>query len=153
MALRHVGSAKNKADHCTKLIATAAFLLHTALLMGIRFITTHHASVIARCNKAKQCILIGNVIAMLVASFFFRFLPSCRIPSTTKFLLLLTVTTIPLFSIGRVHLLVVYFSLPSVFDLTITLPPMFDTTILHSLPHVEVCPYPRWRLCHCHSLW
>jgi hypothetical protein len=55
MALRHVGSAVNKANHCTKLLAAAAaFLLHTALLMGIRFITAHHAAVLlAHRNQGK----------------------------------------------------------------------------------------------------
>jgi hypothetical protein len=54
MALRRFGSANNKADHCTKLLAAAAFLLHTALLMGLRFITPHHAAVLARRNTAKR---------------------------------------------------------------------------------------------------
>jgi hypothetical protein len=54
MALHGVGSADNKADHCTKLLAAAAFILHTAaLLMGICFITAHHAAVIARRNQGK----------------------------------------------------------------------------------------------------
>jgi hypothetical protein len=53
MALHRVGSADNRSDHFTKLLPAGAFIPHTASLMGLRFITDHHAAVIARRNLAK----------------------------------------------------------------------------------------------------
>jgi hypothetical protein len=53
MALHRVGSAGNRSDHFTKLLPAGAFIPHTASLMGLRFITDHHAAVIARRNLAK----------------------------------------------------------------------------------------------------
>jgi hypothetical protein len=53
MALLRVDSADNRADHFTKLLRAAAFIPHTASLMGLYFITDHHAAVIACRNLAK----------------------------------------------------------------------------------------------------
>ena len=53
MALHRVGSADNRSDHFTKLLPAGAFIPHTASLMGLHFITDHHAAIIARRNLAK----------------------------------------------------------------------------------------------------
>ena len=54
LALLRVGSADNRADHFTKLLAPGPFLLHTAYMMGLRFITAHHAAAIGRRNIGKK---------------------------------------------------------------------------------------------------
>jgi hypothetical protein len=50
MALRRVGSADNKADHCTKMLPDRAFHSHTSALMGERFITPLHLAELMRRN-------------------------------------------------------------------------------------------------------
>jgi hypothetical protein len=54
MALLRVGSADNRADHFTKLLPPSAFIQHTTSLMGVRFITAHHAAMVARRNLEKK---------------------------------------------------------------------------------------------------
>jgi hypothetical protein len=68
MALLCVGSADNRADHFTKLLPAGAFIPHTASLMGLRFITDHHATVIARHNLAKTWFFRGTVSVTLHVS-------------------------------------------------------------------------------------
>jgi hypothetical protein len=43
---RAVGSAHNKADHFTKALALPAFREHCPYLMGLRFLTAHHAALV-----------------------------------------------------------------------------------------------------------
>jgi hypothetical protein len=54
MALLRVGSADNRADHFTKLLPAGAVVPHTASLMGLCFITAHHAAMVARRNMEKK---------------------------------------------------------------------------------------------------
>jgi hypothetical protein len=49
---RAIGSANNRADHFTKALALPALRDYCCDLMGLRFLTAHHAAAVARARMA-----------------------------------------------------------------------------------------------------